>query len=148
MQEQTIQCELATRRLAGKTAMVVGANRGLGRGIAAALGDAGADVVAISRTEGALDAAAVRWELADAADADVPTRLLGRYDPDVVVIVAGAAPPMLPLQQHSWESFFAARLASWSPYRNEARQRYPMDQSLRQVSISRSGQDERHPHGR
>jgi NAD(P)-dependent dehydrogenase (short-subunit alcohol dehydrogenase family) len=108
MQEQTIQCEPATCRLAGKIAMVVGASRGLGHGIAAALADAGADVVAVSRTEGAPDAATVRWELADAADAEVPTRLLGRYDPDVVVIVAGTAPPMRPLQQHSWESFSAA----------------------------------------
>jgi 3-oxoacyl-[acyl-carrier protein] reductase len=105
--------ETAAGGLIGKTAMVVGASRGLGRGIVSALADAGAEVVAVSRTRGdpgearGEAAANVRWELADAADALVPGRLLNHYDPDIVAIVAGAPPHMRPLQDHTWETFSA-----------------------------------------
>lgn len=72
--------------LAGRRAVVTGASRGLGRAIAVALADAGADVVCVSsRAGGAAEtAAAVRalgreaWELAaDVADRDA---LLGMAD--------------------------------------------------------------------
>ena len=52
------------------TALVVGASRGLGRGIADALRTAGADVVTVSRTAGATT------EVADAADDTTATELL------------------------------------------------------------------------
>ena len=39
--------------LSGKTTIVVGASRGLGRAIAAAFAEAGADVIAISRSKAA-----------------------------------------------------------------------------------------------
>src|SRR6266705_3126369 len=65
--------------LSSKTAIVVGASRGLGRAIATAFADAG--------------------------DPAIPASLLGRYEPDVVVLVAGASPHMLPLQQQTWETF-------------------------------------------
>jgi NAD(P)-dependent dehydrogenase (short-subunit alcohol dehydrogenase family) len=42
-------------RLDGKVAIVTGASRGLGRAIAAALAEAGADVVVTARSEGALE---------------------------------------------------------------------------------------------
>jgi 2-deoxy-D-gluconate 3-dehydrogenase len=70
--------------LAGRRAMVTGASRGLGRAMAVALADAGADVVcASSRQGGASDtAAAVRalgresWEVAaDHADIDAVLRM-------------------------------------------------------------------------
>ena len=38
-------------RLAGKTALVTGASRGLGQAIAAGLAEAGADIVNVSRSE-------------------------------------------------------------------------------------------------
>jgi 3-oxoacyl-[acyl-carrier protein] reductase len=77
-----------------QTAIVVGASRGMGRGVATALAEAGVEVVAVSRTEGT-----------DAADPTVAARLLDRYEPDLVVLVAGATPHMRPLQQQTWETF-------------------------------------------
>jgi 3-oxoacyl-[acyl-carrier protein] reductase len=91
------------------TTIVVGASRGLGRGIATALADAGACVVAVSRTPHALAAAfdgtAVRSEVADAGDATVAARLLDHYEPRTVILVAGATPHMRPLHQQTWETF-------------------------------------------
>ena len=98
--------------LSGKTALVVGASRGLGRGIATAASDAGASVIAVSRSattfpEPASGAGSIQAVLADAADASVPGSLLDRYDPQVLVLVAGASPLIRPLQQHTWETFSA-----------------------------------------
>jgi NAD(P)-dependent dehydrogenase (short-subunit alcohol dehydrogenase family) len=95
--------------LNGKTAMVVGASRGLGRGIASAIAAAGAEVIAIARS------AVPQTELpggiqpvvADASDASAAGTLLDRYQPEAVVLVAGAAPLVRPLQQQTWETFSA-----------------------------------------
>lgn len=96
--------------LAGKTALVVGASRGLGRGITTTLAEAGAPVIAVSRTEAefptpADGAGAIHPEIADAADPTVPARLLDRYEPHAIVVVAGATPHMRPLQHQTWETF-------------------------------------------
>src|SRR4051812_47875395 len=80
------------------TVLVVGASRGLGRGIADALGD---DAVRISRT--ALPGP--NTEVADAADPVTAGRLLDRYEPSAVVLVAGSSPSLSPLQEQTWESF-------------------------------------------
>lgn len=98
--------------LAGKTTLVVGASRGLGRGIATAVADAGAPVVAISRSattfpQPADCAGSIQPVVADAADAPVPGSLLDRFDPQVLILVAGANPLMRPLQHHTWETFSA-----------------------------------------
>lgn len=95
-----------------KTAIVVGASRGLGRGIASALAQAGAPVIAVARSETALAELAgavsgIRPEVADAGDPSVAGSLLDRYDPDTVVLVAGASPLMRPLQHQTWETFSA-----------------------------------------
>jgi NAD(P)-dependent dehydrogenase (short-subunit alcohol dehydrogenase family) len=91
------------------TTIVVGASRGLGRGIATALAQAGAPVVAVSRTAAALTEPAngrtIQPEVADAGDPAVAGRLLDRYDPQAVILVAGATPHMRPLQQQTWETF-------------------------------------------
>ncbi|GAA2136469.1 short-chain dehydrogenase [Glycomyces algeriensis] len=92
--------------------LVVGGGRGLGRGIALAFADAKASVVAVARTGRDLDdlAAAsgqIRAETADAADPEVAWRLLDRYEPEVLVLVAGANPVMRPLQHQTWETFSA-----------------------------------------
>jgi 3-oxoacyl-[acyl-carrier protein] reductase len=98
------------RDLSGETTIVVGASRGLGYAIAIALADAGATVVAVSRTavsfpEPAYDAGAIKPEIADAGPATVAASLLDRYEPDAVILVAGASPHMRPLQQQTWETF-------------------------------------------
>jgi NAD(P)-dependent dehydrogenase (short-subunit alcohol dehydrogenase family) len=98
--------------LSGKTTMVVGASRGLGRGIATAAAEAGASVIAVARSamtfnEPTTGAGSIQAVIADAADASVPGSLLDRYDPDVLVLVAGARPLPRPLQYHTWETFSA-----------------------------------------
>jgi NAD(P)-dependent dehydrogenase (short-subunit alcohol dehydrogenase family) len=100
----------ATTDLSGSTTIVVGASRGLGRGIATAFAEAGAPVVAVARTAAAPAAPAgaagtIRAEIADAADPAVAGALLHRYEPEVVVLVAGASPLMRPLQHQTWETF-------------------------------------------
>jgi NAD(P)-dependent dehydrogenase (short-subunit alcohol dehydrogenase family) len=92
--------------ISGKTTIVVGASRGLGHGIATALAEAGAPVVAVSRTEGAFpEQVGVTPEIADAGDPEVAGRLLEQYDPEAVILVAGATPSIGPLQDQTWETF-------------------------------------------
>jgi NAD(P)-dependent dehydrogenase (short-subunit alcohol dehydrogenase family) len=91
--------------LSDRTTIVVGASRGLGRGIATAFAEAGAAVVAVSRTATAFPDDTITSESADAGHATVPAGLLDRYEPDAVILVAGAAPHMRPLQQQTWETF-------------------------------------------
>jgi NAD(P)-dependent dehydrogenase (short-subunit alcohol dehydrogenase family) len=95
--------------LSDKTTIVVGASRGLGHRIAIALAEAGARVVAVSRTAVTFPdptgAGTIEPEVADAADATVAGSLLDRHEPDAVVLVAGATPHMRPLQHQTWETF-------------------------------------------
>lgn len=99
--------------LSGKTTIVVGASRGLGHGIATAFAEAGAPVVAISRTvspfpESASGSGTIEQEAADAGDASVAASVIDRYEPEIIILVAGATPYMRPLQQQTWETFSAA----------------------------------------
>jgi NAD(P)-dependent dehydrogenase (short-subunit alcohol dehydrogenase family) len=90
--------------MSDRTTIVVGASRGLGHGIAVAFAKAGDSVIAVSRTVADFPST-IQPELADAGDATVPARLLDQYEPDVVVLVAGASPHMRPLQEQTWETF-------------------------------------------
>ena len=90
--------------------MVVGASRGLGRGIARAFADAGASVIAVARSGSALTeltttSAKIRTEIADATDEAVAWRLLDQYEPEILVLVAGANPVMHSLQHQTWDTF-------------------------------------------
>ena len=85
------------------TSIVVGASRGLGRGIATAFAEAGAPVVAVSRSPATIPSTQV--EVADAGEATVAASLLDRHEPENVILVAGASPHMRPLQQQTWETF-------------------------------------------
>jgi NAD(P)-dependent dehydrogenase (short-subunit alcohol dehydrogenase family) len=96
--------------LSGSAAIVTGASRGFGRGIAAALAAAGTRVVGVARGAAQLDA--LRGEFADftavtadAADPATARRLIDEYRPRTIVLCAGAAPKMSPLQDQTWESF-------------------------------------------
>jgi NAD(P)-dependent dehydrogenase (short-subunit alcohol dehydrogenase family) len=93
------------------TAVVTGASRGFGRAIATALHADGARVVAVARSADQLRD--LHNELgdrlvpvvADAADPVVAGTLMLQYEPDVLVLNAGAAPLPRPLQEHTWETF-------------------------------------------
>jgi NAD(P)-dependent dehydrogenase (short-subunit alcohol dehydrogenase family) len=96
--------------LSSSTTIVVGASRGLGRGIAVAFADAGAPVVAVARTGPALAELAgaspnITTEVADATDPATAWSLLDHYEPQVLILVAGANPVMHPLQHQTWETF-------------------------------------------
>ncbi|WP_327286970.1 SDR family oxidoreductase [Streptomyces sp. NBC_01198] len=98
---------------AGTTVVVTGAGRGFGRGTATAFVRAGARVVGLGRDADTLEK--LHAELGDAfvpvpGDATDPARaeeLLARYAPATVVLNAGAAPVMRPLQDHTWDTFAA-----------------------------------------
>src|ERR1700756_35221 len=98
-------------QLSGLTALVTGASRGLGRGIATALANAGARVTGIARDRAALAGLAADLGTgftalaADAADPVVAGELIAAFRPAILVLNAGASPLPRPLQQHTWESF-------------------------------------------
>src|SRR3954452_20384502 len=47
----------------------------------------------------------VQVEVADAGDATVPARLIDRYEPQAIILVAGATMHLRPLHQQTWETF-------------------------------------------
>jgi NAD(P)-dependent dehydrogenase (short-subunit alcohol dehydrogenase family) len=96
--------------LIGKKALVVGASRGLGRGIAQAFRSAGAQVIAVARdgqrlAELASPGSGIVAAAADATDPAVAASLLKQHQPDVLALVAGAMPVLGRLQDYSWETF-------------------------------------------
>jgi NAD(P)-dependent dehydrogenase (short-subunit alcohol dehydrogenase family) len=102
---------MSDHELAGATALVTGASRGFGRGIATALNRAGAQVVGVARDRAALDE--LRAELggsftavpSDAADPIVAGQLIDAYRPAILVLNAGATPLPRPVQHHTWQTF-------------------------------------------
>ena len=67
-------------------------------------------MVAVARTGPALaelatTSATIRTEVADAAEETVAWSLLDQYEPEVLILVAGANPVMGPLQDQTWETF-------------------------------------------
>lgn len=109
-------------RLQGRTVLVSGASRGIGRAIALGLSSEGANVVGLARTESALEelGAEVRDSgvefvsmPADLADADalddVVAQAWDRYPIDVLVNAAGMMVRATPLEidPASWDQLFA-----------------------------------------
>jgi NAD(P)-dependent dehydrogenase (short-subunit alcohol dehydrogenase family) len=102
---------MSTTDLTGTTALVTGASRGFGRGMAAALSTAGAQVVGVARDDVQLQK--VRTELgdsfipvrADAADPTVAGRLIDAYRPRILILNAGEIPLARPIQHQSWQAF-------------------------------------------
>jgi 3-oxoacyl-[acyl-carrier protein] reductase len=115
--------------LKGKTALVCGSSRGLGRAIADALAEEGVDLVLNSRSADDLDGA--RREIADAADVRVTAvaadlsepeeverlvgearQALGRID---ILVTNAGGPPSGPFEDHSaevWRQVIAQNLES------------------------------------
>lgn len=95
--------------LEGSAAVVVGGSRGLGRGAVEALANRGARVVVVGRDASSLTALANRVKgvetvVGDAADERVAQRMV-KASPDLVVLCAGAHPPLGTLHDLSWEQF-------------------------------------------
>jgi NAD(P)-dependent dehydrogenase (short-subunit alcohol dehydrogenase family) len=91
-------------------AIVVGASRGLGRGVAQSLSAAGASVLAIARGQAGLDELqaadpSIAVLAGDAADPGLAARALASHDPDILAVVAGASPASHPIQDHTWDTF-------------------------------------------
>ena len=97
--------------ISGTTALVTGASRGLGRGIAAALSAAGADVIAVAREGGRLAelpaqlGGSITPVSADATDPVVAGQLIDAHRPGILVLNAGASPLARPLQHQTWQTF-------------------------------------------
>jgi NAD(P)-dependent dehydrogenase (short-subunit alcohol dehydrogenase family) len=96
--------------LEGKSAIVTGGSRGLGRGVVEALAKRKMRVVAVARDAARLDGLArevpgVETIAADAADEIAAGKIQQRVLPDVIVLCAGAAPLLRPIHLHSWQTF-------------------------------------------
>lgn len=91
--------------------VVTGGSRGLGLGLVEALVAREAKVTVVARESGALAAARERLGVdvipADVTDEAAAHRILGEVRPDILVLNAGAKPPMGRLDQLSWEDFSA-----------------------------------------
>jgi NAD(P)-dependent dehydrogenase (short-subunit alcohol dehydrogenase family) len=102
---------MTTQQLSATTAIVTGASRGFGRGIAAALTQADARVVGIARNGASLDevhkqlGAAFTPVAADAADPVVAGELIDRHQPSTLVLNAGAVPLPRSIHRHTWQTF-------------------------------------------
>lgn len=115
-------------RLYGKVAIVTGSGRGIGRGIALALAELGADVVCCARSESAIESVtaevralgrkglAVRCDVTERADLDaLVTRTLGELGRvDILVNNAGGAPPRSALRtsERAFEEAFRFNVTS------------------------------------
>jgi NAD(P)-dependent dehydrogenase (short-subunit alcohol dehydrogenase family) len=97
--------------IAGAAALVTGASRGFGSGIATALSKAGANVVGVARDRGPLEELHAQLGEsftavpADAADPVVAGQLIDAYRPAILVLNAGATPLPRPVQHHTWQTF-------------------------------------------
>ncbi|KFC69007.1 Short-chain dehydrogenase/reductase family protein [Bosea sp. LC85] len=120
-----------TKPLAGRVALVTGASRGIGRAAALAFADAGAHVVALARTSGALEelddeiqgiggsTTLVPVDLADVAAIEkLGPALLQRWGKlDILLANAGILGPLTPLTHASpkeWAKVFETNVtANW-----------------------------------
>jgi NAD(P)-dependent dehydrogenase (short-subunit alcohol dehydrogenase family) len=97
--------------LKSMNAVVTGGSSGLGLGLVEALVSHGAKVTVVARSADALES--VRAQLgvatvsADVTDASAAHRVLAESRPDLLVLNAGAKPPMGRLDKLTWDDFSA-----------------------------------------
>ena len=99
------------RSLTHRNILVTGGSRGLGLGLVEALVARDARVTVVARDAQALkavrDRLGVATVAADVADAEAARRLVGEIAPEVLVLNAGATPPMDRIDRISWADFAA-----------------------------------------
>jgi len=97
--------------LKDKDVVVTGGSRGLGLGLVEALVAHGARVTVVARDTDALESVRARLGVAtiaaDVTDETAAHRILAEVRPDILVLNAGAKPPMGRLDQLSWTDFTA-----------------------------------------
>lgn len=95
--------------LKDKHVVVTGGSRGLGLGLVEALVAHGAKVTVVARSADALESVRARLGVAtisaDVTDESAAHRILTQVHPDILVLNAGAKPPMGRLDQVSWADF-------------------------------------------
>src|SRR5260221_9999890 len=94
-----------------KKVVVTGGSGGLGLGLVEALVAHGAGVTVVARGAEALESVRARLGVAttsaDVTDETAAHRILAEVRPDILVLNAGAKPPMGRLDQLSWADFTA-----------------------------------------
>jgi NAD(P)-dependent dehydrogenase (short-subunit alcohol dehydrogenase family) len=96
--------------LTGQNVVVIGGSRGVGRRIVEATTRNGARVLAVARQEGPLrqlaqEVSGIEVLSLDATDEGAPSKVFGVLQPDVLVLCAGAFPPVAPIHEQSWQEF-------------------------------------------
>jgi NAD(P)-dependent dehydrogenase (short-subunit alcohol dehydrogenase family) len=96
--------------LRDKNMVVIGGSRGVGRRIVEAGIRNGARVLAVARQEGPLRQLAQEVSGAevlalDATEEGAPSKVFDALQPDILVLGAGAFPPVAPLHEQSWQEF-------------------------------------------
>ena len=98
------------RPLTGKNVVIIGGSRGVGQRVVEAAIGSGARVLAVGRYEERLAQVAravqgVEVLALDATEESAPSRVFDVLRPDVLVVTAGAFPPVAPLHELSWREF-------------------------------------------
>jgi len=96
-------------KLDRKKVIVTGGSRGLGLGIVEALVEEGARVHVVARDEAGLDAVhrrlGVEVSAADITDQAAADRIVADVRPDILILNAGALPPIARIDQIGWDDF-------------------------------------------
>jgi NAD(P)-dependent dehydrogenase (short-subunit alcohol dehydrogenase family) len=96
--------------LSGKKVVVIGGSRGVGRQITEAAARNGARVLAVARQAGPLgqlrnEVSGIDVLALDATDETAPAKVFEVFEPDILILSAGAFPPAAPLHEQSWREF-------------------------------------------